>query len=73
VALERVTGSLHGREGSFVLQHSSTMARGVQQQTIAVVPDSGTSELRGLTGQLVIRIEAGQHFYDFEYVLPVQP
>jgi hypothetical protein len=73
VALERVTGSLHGRQGSFVLQHSSTMVRGEQQQSITVVPDSGTGELRGLSGQLVIRIEAGQHFYEFEYVLAAQP
>jgi predicted flavoprotein YhiN len=73
VALERVTGSLHGRQGSFVLQHSSTMVRGEQQQSITVVPDSGTGELRGLSGQLVIRIEAGQHFYDFDYVLAAQP
>jgi hypothetical protein len=70
VAIERVTGSLHGRVGTFVLQHSGTMARGQQQLAIAVVPDSGTSELEGLVGQMVITIAGRKHSYDFEYTLP---
>ena len=70
VALEIVRGSLHGREGSFVLQHSSTMARGEQSQSILVTPDSGTGALAGLSGRLEITIEGGQHFYDLEYDLP---
>jgi len=69
VAIERVNGTLHGRTGTFVLQHSGTMARGQQQLTIAVVPDSGTGELEGLTGQMVITIADGKHSYDFEYTL----
>jgi uncharacterized protein DUF3224 len=70
VAIERVTGMLHGRKGSFVLQHSGTMARGAQKLTITVVPDSGTGDLAGLSGTMAIRIEtSGKHFYDFDYEL----
>lgn len=69
VALEQVTGSLHGRQGSFVLQHSSTMNRGVPEQNISVVPDSGTNELTGLSGKLTIKITDGKHFYEFDYAL----
>lgn len=54
VAMERVTGTLHGREGTFVLQHSATMNRGVPDLSIAVVPDSGTGELKGLIGKMNI-------------------
>ncbi len=70
VALERVEGSLDGRKGGFALQHSGTMTRGAAQLSIAVVPDSGTGELAGLSGTLAIRIEDGKHFYDFDYALP---
>ena len=71
VAVERVTGKLTGRSGSFALHHNGIMNRGVPQLTIAVVPDSGADELIGLTGTLNIRIEpGGKHFYDFEYELP---
>jgi Protein of unknown function (DUF3224) len=73
VAVERVTGTLGGRSGSFALHHTGVMNRGVPQLTISVVPDSGTGELIGITGKLNIRIEAGgKHFYDFEYELPAQ-
>jgi hypothetical protein len=73
VAVEGVTGKLGGRNGSFMLQHTGVMTRGVPQLTITVVPDSGTDELTGLTGKLNIRIEpGGKHFYDFEYELPAQ-
>ena len=71
VALERVTGTLHGRSGSFVLQHSSTMDRGVPTQSITVVPDSGTGALTGLAGRMTIDIgPGGAHAYRFEYNLP---
>jgi len=69
VALERVTGTLAGRSGSFVLQHSASMDRGAAEMSIRVVPDSGTEELTGLTGTMTLRIESGQHFYDLEYAL----
>jgi hypothetical protein len=67
VAMERVTGKLGGRSGSFILQHSSTMNLGVQNQSITVVPLSGTGELAGLEGKMIIRIEGGKHYYDFDY------
>lgn len=70
VAMERVSGTLHGRHGSFVLQHSSTMARGVPTQSVTVVPDSGTDELVGLTGAMTIQIDEGKHAYSFDYSLP---
>jgi hypothetical protein len=69
VALERVSGTLQGRTGSFILQHSAAMNRGIPQLSITVVPDSGTEELVGLAGQMSIRIEEGQHYYQFEYIL----
>jgi hypothetical protein len=70
VAIERVTGSLHGRRGSFALQHSGTMDRGAPSLRISVVPDSGTDELLGLQGRLHIDRSGGQHAYSFEYTLP---
>lgn len=71
VAMETVRGTLEGRSGSFVLQHSSTLTRGEPTQSIAVVPDSGTEALTGLAGRMVIDIAAGgAHSYRFEYTLP---
>lgn len=72
VAMERVTGTLHGRSGSFALQHSSTMARGEPVQSIKVVPDSGGGELTGLSGSMSIIIApGGAHSYEFDYTLPI--
>jgi len=73
VAIERVSGTLRGRKGTFVLQHSGTMTRGTPQLTITVVPDSGTGQLAGLTGKMMINIADGKHSYDFEYTLPETP
>jgi hypothetical protein len=73
VAIERVSGTLHGRRGTFVLHHTGIMTRGAQQLTITVVPDSGTDELTGLAGKMTIKIENGEHFYDFEYTLGAAP
>ncbi|MBK1612438.1 hypothetical protein CKO44_03030 [Rubrivivax gelatinosus] len=74
VALERVTGTLAGRAGSFVLQHSGLMNRGVPTLSIVVVPDSGTGALQGLAGRMGIRIEAdGRHGYELEYELEHEP
>lgn len=69
VALERVTGTLQGRTGGFILQHSGTMSRGAMELRITVVPDSGSGELAGLTGTMTIIIEGKQHSYVFEYSL----
>ena len=67
VAIERVAGSLHGRTGSFVLVHRGVMTQEAQDLHISVVPDTGTGELEGLSGNLSIRIEGGQHHYEFTY------
>ena len=69
VAMEKVTGALQGRKGSFALQHSGTMNRGAQSLTLTVVPDTGTSELTGISGAMKIIITDGQHFYDFDYTI----
>ena len=71
VAIEVVEGTLDGRQGSFALHHTGTMTRGAPALSIAVVPDSGTGELAGISGTMTIRIEkGGAHFYDLDYVLP---
>lgn len=69
VAIELVTGTLDGRTGTFVLQHSATMNRGTPALSITVVPDSGTGQLAGLTGTMAIIIAEGKHSYDFDYTL----
>jgi hypothetical protein len=73
VALERVTGSLSGRSGTFSLQHSGTMTRGAPQLSITVVPDSGTGDLSGIAGTMTIDIANGKHSYVFEYTLAGAP
>jgi hypothetical protein len=73
VAIERITGTLNGRAGSFVLQHSGTLMRGAPTQSITVVPDSGSGQLAGITGKMIITIVDGKHSYDFEYTLPEAP
>ena len=70
VAIERVEGSLDGRKGSFVLQHTGTMNRGEPALSVTVVPDSGTGELVGLAGTFSITITEGGHLYEFGYSLP---
>ena len=69
VAIERISGTLQGRSGAFVLQHSGSMTRGVAQLSVTVVPDSGTGQLAGLAGTMTINIVDGKHFYDFEYTI----
>lgn len=70
VAIERITCSLHGRSGSFVIHHRGIMTRGVPDLVIAVVPDSGTDALKGITGTMAIEIRGRDHFYTFDYQLP---
>ena len=67
VAVERVTGTLGGRTGSFCLHHTGIMNRGAPSLTITVVPDSGTDDLIGLTGTMAIIISGGRHSYEFDY------
>jgi hypothetical protein len=73
VAVEKVTGTLNGRPGSFYLQHSGTMTRGVPELTITVIPDTGTDQLAGLRGKMNIIIADGNHSYEFEYALGETP
>jgi hypothetical protein len=70
VAMERVTGTLGGKKGSFALQHFGTMNRGKQHLRIEIVPDSGTDGLAGISGTLDIIIEKGAHSYVLDYTLP---
>ena len=70
VAIEKVTGTLHGRTGSFVLQHTGIMMQNSPHLAIIVVPDSGTGQLAGISGKMTINIAEGKHSYDFEYTLP---
>lgn len=73
VAMEKVTGTLHGKKGEFILQHSGTMNRGAQSLALAVVPDSATGELVGLSGTMSIDIKDGKHFYTFTYAIAKAP
>ena len=73
VAIEAFSGTLDGRTGTFVLQHSGTMNRGTPQLSITVVPDSGTGQLEGITGTMTIEITGEAHAYDFAYTLPDNP
>ncbi|HWE49927.1 MAG TPA: DUF3224 domain-containing protein [Bryobacteraceae bacterium] len=70
VAIEMVTGTLGGKQGSFALQHNATMDRNGLKMSVHVTPGSGTGELQGIEGRFVIQIEGGKHSYDFEYSLP---
>lgn len=73
VAIEKVSGTLNGRKGTFILHHTGVMTRGAPQLTITVVPDSGTGELEGLSGKMTINIADGKHSYEFEYTLAKTP
>ena len=73
VAMEKVTGTLKGRTGTFVLQHTGTMNRGEPQLSVTVVPDSGTGQLAGLSGKMTINIADGKHSYEFDYTLAETP
>lgn len=70
VAIERVAGTLAGRDGSFALQHSGIMAAGAHSLSVTVVPGSATGGLAGLEGTMEIRVEAGRHGYTLRYRLP---
>jgi hypothetical protein len=70
VAVDRITGTLHGRAGSFAMLHTGIMRRGARQLTVTILADSGTGALAGIAGSFAIRIVDGQHFYDLDYTLP---
>lgn len=70
VAIERVTGTVHGRTGSFAVHHVGVMDRGAQRLVITVIPDSGTGDFAGITGTMTIEIKGGAHYYTLDYTLP---
>jgi hypothetical protein len=70
VAIEQVVGVLSGRTGSFVVHHTGTMAGGVDRLSIGIVPDSGTEELTGISGELRLQVVDGGHRYELDYSLP---
>jgi hypothetical protein len=70
VAIEKITGALKGLAGSFLLQHYGLMTRGAMEQTVTIIPDSGTDQLTGISGKMIIEIEKGAHNYRLEYDLP---
>ena len=70
VAIERVRGTLQGRKGSFAVWHRGIMTRGAQDLAIAIIPDSGTEELKGIAGTMTIDITDGKHFYGIDYTIP---
>ena len=69
VALELVSGTVNGKQGSFILQHKGTMRKGEYHMSVTVVPDSGTDELLGMRGEMKIIIEGGKHSYELDYTL----
>jgi hypothetical protein len=69
VAIEQVEGALRGKGGTFVLQHFGIIKRGAQRLVLEVVPDSGTGQLEGLAGEMIINVENGKHRYAFDYTL----
>ena len=70
VAIEMVTGTLNGRQGSFALQHLGTMDQNGPKMQVQVVPGSGTGDLKGIAGTFTIHNDKGAHSYDFDYTLP---
>ena len=69
VAIDRVTGTLHGRSGSFLIAHRGIRNADGQELSIVIVPGSGTGQLTGITGSLGIEIVGKEHFYSVEYEL----
>ncbi len=69
VAIERLSGTLQGRTGSFFLQHNGVMNRGAASLSLTIVPDSGTDKLLGISGRMAIDITEGKHFYTLDYTL----
>lgn len=72
VAMERVTGTLSGRKGSFVVHHTGSMSGGATELTVSIVPDSGTEELAGISGHMSLKQVERQHYYELDYVLPAK-
>jgi hypothetical protein len=70
VAVELVTGTLDGRSGTFVLQHSGVVDERQEPPAGVVVPGTGTGELAGLTGSLHIAHDESGAVLVLDYLLP---
>jgi len=70
VAVEKIVGTLDGKQGSFVVTHTGHMVRGAQTLTITIVADSGTGALVGISGTMDIQIVDGVHHYTLDHRLP---
>jgi hypothetical protein len=68
VAIEKFSGTLEGKKGSFVLQHFGIMSGGTNRLNLEVLPDSGADELTGISGMMEIKRDEGHH-YVFHYEL----
>jgi hypothetical protein len=69
VAIDRVTGTLHGRGGSFLMAHRGIRNAEMQELSIVIIPGSGTGQLEHITGTVGIEIKGKEHFYSVEYEL----
>jgi hypothetical protein len=66
-----VTGSLGGKTGSFVIQHSGIMGPEGVSNSGTIVPGTGTGELEGITGEgTLLADEEGNHTLTLDYELP---
>jgi len=70
VAIERVSGTIDGQTGTFLLQHKGTMQNGAYHMDVVVIPGSGTGQFTGIDGSMQIVIKDGKHSYDFAFTLP---
>lgn len=72
VAVERVTGTLRGKRGTFVLYHNGIATKTRRDLVVTVAADSGTEELSGIAGTMAINIVEKKHFYELDYTLPAE-
>jgi Protein of unknown function (DUF3224) len=71
VGHDRIAGTLGGKSGTFVFQHTGLMGPEAVTNTGTVVPGSGTGELEGITGDgAMLADENGNHTLTLEYELP---
>jgi uncharacterized protein DUF3224 len=59
--IERVVGSVAGRQGTFLLQDSGTLRGNRVSGTWFVIPDSSSGELRGLRGEGQFEAQLGEN------------
>jgi hypothetical protein len=70
VGLERITGRIAGKTGSFVLQRTGVFEGGQAKESYSVVPGSGTGALRSLVGDGRSAVGHGmEHPFSLSYEL----